>query len=217
MAARKDTPYVWLTWLIRLLCGEEHCRWHYWFKAHHEHFPKVESDFDSVTWNIDHAAMVNAHADTLRRQGYIVTVEKQNRFALTGTAGAVLVGQPDIVAVKEDELLLVDCKSGKPHPQQHHVQLLLYLHLWIYAHREHEDLTARGEIVYASRAPISVSAVAADDGFGQQFRNLIREIVAETEPARAPSYPECSRCDLTCVSCPAKVSTPIEAVHVDLF
>lgn len=216
MTTRKQTPSVWLTWLVKLLAGEEHCRWHQWFKAHYQYYEKAESDFDSATWNVDHAAMVNAHADELRRQGYHVTVEKQNNFTLTGRTGAVLAGQPDIVAINNDELLIVDCKSGKPHGQ-HRVQVLLYLLLWRYAHPEHEELRTRGEVVYATRSPVPVNAADADDGFRQQFQSLIREIVADSEPARAPSYSECSRCDLTCASCPAKVSTPVESIRVELF
>lgn len=216
MTTRRDTPYVWLTWLIKLLAGEDHCRWRQWFKAHHKYYDKADSGFDSATWNVDHAAMVNALADMLRSQGYIVTVEKQNNFTLTGRRGAVLAGQPDIVAIKNDELLIVDCKSGKPHGQ-HRVQVLLYLLLWRYARPEHDHFTARGEIVYATRSPVPISAADTDDGFRQQFQNLMREIVADTEPPRAPSYAECSRCDLTCASCPAKVSTPLESVRVELF
>jgi hypothetical protein len=216
MATRRDTPYVWLTWLIKLLSGEEHCYWHRWFQAHHDNYEKAESDFDRATWQADHAAMVAAHAKTLREQGYTVTIEKQNTFRMRGRSGAVFSGQPDLVAIKGDELLMVDCKSGKPHAN-HRLQVLLYLLLWGRARPQHADLRSRGEIVYSTRPPIPVSAAEADESFMQQFLHVIRELVADEEPARVPSYAECSRCELSCNACPAKVVDAVESVHVDFF
>ena len=35
MAVPRETPYIWTTWLPRLLTGENSCEWAVWFKAHH--------------------------------------------------------------------------------------------------------------------------------------------------------------------------------------
>ena len=32
----RDFPYIWATWLPRLLTGENSCEWAVWFKAHHQ-------------------------------------------------------------------------------------------------------------------------------------------------------------------------------------
>ena len=32
---RATGPYLWVTWLPRLLSGESSCEWASWFKAHH--------------------------------------------------------------------------------------------------------------------------------------------------------------------------------------
>ncbi len=32
---RANGPYVWVTWLPRLLSGESSCEWASWFKAQH--------------------------------------------------------------------------------------------------------------------------------------------------------------------------------------
>ena len=34
MAVPRETPYIWATWLPRLLTGENSCEWAVWFKAH---------------------------------------------------------------------------------------------------------------------------------------------------------------------------------------
>ena len=33
---RPNGPYIWITWLTKLLTGEHSCEWASWFKAHHE-------------------------------------------------------------------------------------------------------------------------------------------------------------------------------------
>ena len=216
MATRRNSPYVWITWLIKLLAGEEHCYWQTWFKAHHQDYEKVDRDFDRAQWNADHAAMVHDRARSLRATGYVVTVEGENAFSIAGTNGAKLGGKPDIVAIRDEELLIVDCKSGKPYGY-HRMQMLLYLFLWPYARPEHEHLTIRGEIDYPSRGSVHVSRGEADDAFRLQFQTVIRTVTAVEEAPRAPSFNECNRCDLACSACPAKVTTGIEPVLVTLF
>ena len=34
---RNNGPYVWVTWLPRLLSGENTCEWANWFKTQHGH------------------------------------------------------------------------------------------------------------------------------------------------------------------------------------
>ena len=33
---RQDGPYIWVTWLTKLLVGENSCEWSAWFRAQHE-------------------------------------------------------------------------------------------------------------------------------------------------------------------------------------
>ena len=35
---RQGGPYVWVTWLTKLLVGDASCEWAAWFKAQHESF-----------------------------------------------------------------------------------------------------------------------------------------------------------------------------------
>ena len=43
MARKRDGPYVWVSWITKLLAGEVNCEWAPWFKAHHT-YQKVPSD-----------------------------------------------------------------------------------------------------------------------------------------------------------------------------
>ena len=30
---RKDGPYIWVTWLNKLITGDQSCEWAYWFRT----------------------------------------------------------------------------------------------------------------------------------------------------------------------------------------
>lgn len=41
MAMARNSPYVWVTWLTKILAGEQSCEWASWFKAHYQDFEKL--------------------------------------------------------------------------------------------------------------------------------------------------------------------------------
>ena len=47
---RRNGLYIWVTWLTRLLVGENSCEWAAWFRARHESWSweRVSSGFDLV-------------------------------------------------------------------------------------------------------------------------------------------------------------------------
>ena len=51
---RSDGPYFWVTWLTRLLAGEDACEWSAWFRARHDggSWDRVPSDFDQAGWQM---------------------------------------------------------------------------------------------------------------------------------------------------------------------
>ena len=53
LAQRREHPYIWTTWLPRLLTGENSCEWAIWFKAHHQNWAKVPSDFNQAECTSD--------------------------------------------------------------------------------------------------------------------------------------------------------------------
>jgi hypothetical protein len=79
MATPRDAPYIWVTWITRLMAGEAHCEWAAWFRAHHT-YGKLPSAFDVTKWTAEHTALVRERAVALRADGYSVFVEEQNAF-----------------------------------------------------------------------------------------------------------------------------------------
>ena len=59
MPQRREHPYIWATWLPRLLTGENSCEWAAWFKANHQGWNRVPSDFNQTDWLLNHTALPN--------------------------------------------------------------------------------------------------------------------------------------------------------------
>ena len=115
MVQLRDKPYIWATWLPRLLTGERSCEWAIWFKAHHQGWTRQHSDFNHSQWLANHAALLNEQRDLWINRGREVRVEDQNAFRLRGRS-ATLAGKPDLLVLSKDHVLITDVKSGQERP-----------------------------------------------------------------------------------------------------
>ncbi len=202
MAQPREGPYIWVTWLSKLLAGEAHCEWALWFKAHHKYDKRLDERFDLASWAARHAELVRTRAEGLRAAGYKVFVEDQNKFALEGKA-VTLGGKPDIVAVKGDDALVVDCKTGTPRSADA-LQVLVYMLVLPIRNAACKGKRLAGEVRYTDHAiPI------APEEFTAELRALILSMMKRASGAaptlRVPSYNECSFCDITAADCPERV------------
>ena len=112
MPRPRESPYIWTTWLARLLAGEASCEWASWFRSRYQDWTKPPSDFDQSQWMLDHTALVNRERASREALGYEVFTEGQNAFRLRGRA-ATLAGKPDLIAVKNGDAVITDAKTGK--------------------------------------------------------------------------------------------------------
>ena len=97
-ATRREHPYIWATWLPRLLTGENSCEWAVWFKAHYARLdPPAFRLRPGPVAARPHRPAQRANRANWEVGGYDVDVEAQNRFELRGRM-ATLAGRPDIIA-----------------------------------------------------------------------------------------------------------------------
>ena len=75
-------PYIWTTWLTKLLTGESSCEWAAWFKAHHQAYAKQPSDFNLAHWQIEHTALLAETKSKFLGSARTAHVEAQNAFRL---------------------------------------------------------------------------------------------------------------------------------------
>ena len=208
MPQPREHPYIWATWLARLLAGEAHCQWAGWFRAHYQDWTKPPSDFDNAKWMLDHTALLNWERESRESLGYAVRVENQNSFRLRGRY-ATLAGKPDLIAVKNSDAVIVDAKTGRVSPH-HAVQLMLYQYAVPKALEQHRGMEFRGHVAYPE-SNVEIPASRIDRNFVDNLGTLIRRLAADTPARRAPSSTECRFCDITAADCPERMERQQEA------
>ena len=75
---------------------------------------------------LDHTSLVDERISNWTVGGYDVDVERQNAFPPRGRT-ATLAGQPDLIAWREDDGVIVNAKTGHNSPS-HAVQVMIYLY-----------------------------------------------------------------------------------------
>lgn len=207
MPQRREHPYIWATWLSRLLTGENSCEWAIWFKANYQDWTKQPSDFDQAQWLLEHTALLNERRANWEVGGYGVDVEAQNRFELRGTT-ATLAGRPDIIAHRGDDGVIVDAKTGHDSPS-HAVQVMIYLYAVPKALRRYREIKLSGQVTYRDHT-VRVPSEAVDENFVRNLGALIRRISADEPARRVPSPQECRYCDMTATDCPQRLDEASE-------
>ncbi|MBD1825029.1 Dna2/Cas4 domain-containing protein [Cyanobacteria bacterium FACHB-DQ100] len=217
-AEKRDDPYIWVTWLTPLLAGSNHCQWAAWFQANHK-FDKIESDMSAVL--AKHDRLVKERAGQLESEGYTVYIEDQNKFTIIGKDGRTKVaGKADIVAIRGDEIVVEDCKTGRQ-KSDHVMQVLCYMLLLPLSggsvHCRNKKL--EGRLVYGNEI-FDISSMMLDENFKQEFREVVR-LVSSVNPARkVPSFHECKYCKISNAYCAERTDNQDDEgdeVQHDLF
>jgi len=214
---QREAPYVWVTWLTPLLAGSSNCQWAAWFQANYS-FEKPLSDFSD--WRVKHGRLVSRRVKELEAEGYKVYVEGENKFTITGKDDIVRVaGQADIVALKEDLIIVEDCKTGKKRDSDV-MQVLSYMLLLSApggaSHCKGKKL--EGRLIYGEEI-MDIPHAMMDQEFKESFRDMVG-LISSSEPARkVPSVRECRFCKISSTYCPERVDTTgeTELEDHDLF
>lgn len=204
--ARHGLPYIWVSWLTSWLADEDRCAWRPWFRAHFQAPKQTDPTFNLDAWKSDHKKMREAEAKRLRLLGY--TVAEEMEVKIQGER-ALLAGKVDILAVKYDEVfgpctdaLIVDLKGGKRRGAD---LWQVSIYVWAVPLKMPDLKTViRGEVLYAdgTRIPITREEVAPKV---RDIVDAITLVAAKAAPDRAPSFQECSFCDVTDEDCPSRI------------
>jgi len=199
----RSSPYIWPTWLTKLIAGEEKCWYKSWWKATRKYTKKEDpgrADF-LREWTAKHDALTNTRARRMKKDGWSVKVEDEGEFNLKGKS-ATLAGKPDIVGIRDGRGLVVDAKAGKQRASDHW-QVLIYKFAlplsWF-----PKSMPLDGEIQYKDEAvavrELGDAEVLAITGAIKIVSNL------DTPPDPIPSTFECGRCDVA--ACKSRVERP---------
>ncbi|MBN1368598.1 MAG: PD-(D/E)XK nuclease family protein [Dehalococcoidales bacterium] len=208
MARKRQSPYIWTTWLTRLLVGEHSCEWGAWFKTHHESnsYEKIPGSFDLTAWQVEHTTRVKEIREKLEVEGKTVFLESQNGFVLRG-ATAALGGRPDLISTFEGNGIIIDIKTGKPSPT-HHVQVMVYMYAVPKVLQQYRGIEFDGRVIYSNHE-VSIPASAVDEKFISNLSSLIRRLSSTTPPRKISNPVECGFCDITANDCPERAADAI--------
>lgn len=213
----RSSPYTYATWLSKTMAGERQCLYAGWFKSHFKVQGKQDANLDA--WTAEHTAMVHDCAAEFQAAGYRVYLEGQNSIRVRGSGGAVLAGKPDIVTVKGDTAIVIDCKTGQPRTSDS-LQVRLYMHLlsaWS-THPARACSRILGEVRYQpDRGDILRLPHAAADGVADLMKRYMRVFLSPAPPVATPSFQECRFCELAGGVCLDAVEEEPDAVAVGWF
>jgi CRISPR/Cas system-associated exonuclease Cas4 (RecB family) len=202
----RSSPYVWTTWLSKLLVGDQACEWAAWFKANHQGFDKATSTFDATGWRLAHTALLDRKYRQLIEAGQSVTMEGQNRFSLKGKC-ATLGGKPDLIGLNGTGTIC-DVKTGQPKPSDH-AQVMIYMWAVSRALPKYQGVRFDGLVVYPDHE-VRIPAEAVDSAFVGNLAGLIKRVSSDAPARRVPSPDECRFCDLTVKDCLERVEAGSE-------
>ena len=163
---------------------------------------------------MEHTKLLRETRGRLEGDGYSVRMEKQNKFWLDG-ASATVSGQPDLVAEKEDDVTVIDVKTGIPR-QSDIAQVMMYMYGLPRYFSAWNGTPVKGRVVYDDHeADIPADAISPE--FIEHLRGLIRRVADGKPAAVVPSAAECNFCPITLEDCPQRLSALDEAVAVEDF
>jgi hypothetical protein len=217
MAQQRTEPYIWVTWLTKLLAGESGCEWSAWYRAHHTNYDKLPSDFDLARWTIDHNELVNERRERLLDEGYAVYVEDENAFKRIGKTGIVVSGKPDILAIRDGAGFVEDCKTGRPRTSDQ-LQVLVYMLLLPVGNPLCASVKLSGRVVYRTSS-VEIPASGLDETFRTRFVDLVHKVGGDSPLPKLPAWSECRWCDIGPADCLYRVNEPPESIEAktDLF
>ena len=211
MTVPRKTPYVWTTWITKLLAQENHCVWASWFQAHYQQYKKVPRDLEQ--WVAEHSQMVEELAAALRADGYAVDVEDKNSFKVPNKNGVTLSGKPDLVAVRDGHVIVIDCKTGQRRASDEQ-QVLIYMRMLPLYFQQYQRLEITGRVQYRD-GQVDLGPEKLDTQFDTNLSHIMKCVTGAAVPVRTPSLQECCSCNLTQNDCPDRMEPP--AVEHDLF
>ncbi|SRR6266852_5457281 len=198
MAAARDGVYIWVTWVSKVMAGEQSCEWASWFKAHNT-YAKLPSDFNQAGWTIEHTRKLRELQVERRKLGEQVSVEAANsiKYCLSNTV--TLAGKPDLIGVAKSGATIFDVKTGQPKTSDS-VQVMIYMHLVPLVIPRYSGTRFAGCVVYNENRVV-IPPEAIDATFLDNFRYFLDIIGGVEEPLKSPSATECRFCDIPKSEC----------------
>jgi len=197
MANPRKSPYIWVTWLAKVMSGDTTCHWHGWFRSQNQLTEEQSSDFDSAGWLMNHTKLLTELKDRLIEEGHTPVIEQSINFKIPNSK-VEIAGKSDCIIEKEDEVIIYDCKTGKESPT-HQVQVMLYMYLLSKSKFSKKQIT--GVVMYKDKE-IEIPNLSED--FEENFKFFVNILSSPKPPMKNPGS-SCRFCSITENDCPERV------------
>lgn len=211
MPVPRNVPKTCVTWLSKLLSGDNSCLFFVWFRSWRPVFRKVGQDRDFSEWNMSHTLHLHNLADKLEEQGCDIFLEGQNWFETrSDDTGSAINGKPDLIALKPDgSATIYDVKTGQ-HRASDEIQVKLYMFLLpLSGHRRWQGISFDGCVAYADGTEKQIAADAITDEFRQNVTTFMRRIVSRKPTRHVPSERECGWCEVSVEDCSERIEPEV--------
>ncbi len=197
MAIPRGKPYIWATWLSRVMTGHVSCQWQYWFLVWNKLVDQQPSTFDQIGWQIGHTRLLTETRQELVSAGLRTQTEVELQCRVPG-CNVRINGKADCLAIDCDAVTVYDCKTGKPH-ESHQVQVMIYMYA-LSTYPRFAKKRIQGVVVYRQRR-IVIPCLPED--FADQLAYFTGLLVADGPPAKEPGR-DCRFCKITSDDCPER-------------
>ena len=197
MAKLRKSPYIWATWLAKVMTGEITCQLQSWFQTQNQLTEKQPSDFDLMGWKINHTKMLTELKEKLIGEKYKPIIEQGIRYKFPNS-NIIISGKPDCITEKENEVTIYDCKTGNKKSSDQ-VQVMIYMYLL--SKNESHKKQSRGIVMYKDKK-IEIPKLPED--FEENFNFFVGILSSPKPPTKNPGA-DCRFCSITKNDCPKRV------------
>jgi len=194
MANQRESPFIWVSWLSKVMAGEVSCHWQTWFQTHNQLTEKQPSDFNLANWKIKHTKLLTELKEKLIEEKMSPLIEREIRYQIP-ESNTTIKGKIDCKIEKDDEIIVYDCKTGNERTSDQ-TQVMIYMYLL----SKKEDKKIKGKVIYNERE-IEINELPKD--FEEDFNYFINILASENSPVKNPGS-DCKFCDITKQDCPER-------------
>jgi CRISPR/Cas system-associated exonuclease Cas4 (RecB family) len=203
---RRPQPYVHPSWLAKAVSGDRQCLLASYIQANYKVPLRPGNNFDVEGYKLKHQENLISYIGALHSDGYSVHTEKENSFWYKTKSGATISAQPDIVAMRDNEPMIVDIKTGRPKATDI-AQVKLYMAMCPSSNLHGISVIPSGRLVYgADEFEISADEVTSE--FKRQVAQIVNALTTSDVPAPTASPFECRYCPVSHV-CPYQAEQQI--------
>ena len=196
MANSRDSPYIWVGWLAKVMSGEITCHWQSWFQSQNQLTEKQPSDFDLTEWIMNHTKMLTELKEKLIKEGYNPLIEQTIRHNIPNS-NIIVSGKSDCIIEKEDKIIVYDCKTGKERVSDQ-IQVMLYMYLLSKGKFSKRKLT--GIVMYKDK---EIKIQNLPEEFEENFNFFVNILSLSKPPTKNPGE-NCKFCSITKNDCPER-------------